>query len=63
MLRKKCPSYAEANDWEAPEYVRIAERARSKDKSLGQKSVLYSCIKKGSPGGKSPYLRHGNNDR
>ena len=32
------PYAFEANDWEAPEYVRIAERARSKDKSLGQKS-------------------------
>ena len=40
------PNAFEANDWEAPEYVRIAERARSKDKSLGQKSGYSIAVSK-----------------
>ena len=40
------PSAYHANDWNPPDYVRIAERDRARDKSLGQKAGYSVAVSK-----------------
>ncbi len=40
------PAAYEANDWDPPEYVKIAERDRAKDKSLGKKAGYSLAVSK-----------------